>query len=552
MKINIDRPPIMAERAVSCDKESYPISAEKLAFLHAVKLSADQTPTIPLRRSWNMEETSKTLKKPDQMEDEGSADDDSIFSDITDPSAFGSWNTLPFDSSSNSSSFSYLDSSKRQEVLDVSQRVEALGLLDEEKGNCDSFLDLFVKSSSKDRAAFATDCNDTPPQLAQRMYSSMDWTVDSEPMNDRFEGISPDAEDKPMALPKPSYSQKESLAKLAERFRSGCAVCTHTYHLKKYPNTFVGSEAVDFMLSVNLASTREDAVFLGQQFCKDLNLFHHVCWDHTFKDGHFFYIFNDDSAKNARCITPISRRELATLSEKFVEGMPLSKHMSSRFKSYSNTFSGEEAVDYMIQSKLASNRPTAVFLGQRMMEDLDIFESVAHKSRFKDCYHLYRFVTADDTDDSYTDESASMMSQKKGVVDQHHQYIPVSPLPTVKKTLSSAFAHATVGKRKNLGVSFGLVQSRHFERQPECNPATTSGPSLGLGWRFYDDSPVPLKDETTEALKLRFGRVSVQDRTQILKEWGYSKADINRAVRSIKIVRQQRKRSLNKDTRGWH
>jgi hypothetical protein len=39
------------------------------------------------------------------------------------------------------------------------------------------------------------------------------------------------------------------------------------------------------MLEANLAATREEAVFLGQRFLKEMNFFYHVCFDHTFKDG---------------------------------------------------------------------------------------------------------------------------------------------------------------------------------------------------------------------------------------------------------------------------
>jgi hypothetical protein len=84
-----------------------------------------------------------------------------------------------------------------------------------------------------------------------------------------------------------------SLMKMAEELRKGVAVRTHSYHFTKYKKTFVGSEAVDFMVASNMSVTREDAVFLGQRLMKELNLFFHVCWDHTFKDGHYFYRFTD-------------------------------------------------------------------------------------------------------------------------------------------------------------------------------------------------------------------------------------------------------------------
>lgn len=89
----------------------------------------------------------------------------------------------------------------------------------------------------------------------------------------------------PPPIPRRSVSITSALEKLAHTFADGVCVGTHTYHLRRYRNTFVGKEAVDFMLQANLAATREDAIFLGQRFFKEMNLFYHVCFDHTFKDG---------------------------------------------------------------------------------------------------------------------------------------------------------------------------------------------------------------------------------------------------------------------------
>ncbi|KAL3939396.1 MAG: hypothetical protein SGBAC_005864 [Bacillariaceae sp.] len=536
----------------------------KLSWDAPKRPSQDECPTMPLRRSFCAQRDNSEISDADSItdsllppptSDEKTADLSTIVSDITEPSGFASvdasWNASP------NNSFNDIDSSWRNDSLDTSLRIESLGPLEEEKSDNDSFdtpvRKIMLVSSSMDREVFESAQRDMPPQLAVRFHSSMDWTVESQPMDVRFDGSATEAQDKPMTLPKPSYSQQapmpapSGLLKLAQIFTSGCAIGTHTYHLMNYPNTFVGSQAVDFMLSANLASTREDAVFLGQRFCKELNLFHHVYWDHTFKDGLFFYRFKGKCTKDVRCATPLSRKDLVKLSEKFVEGMPVSKHKSRRMKTYRNTFLGEQAVNYMLQAKLASNRPDAVFLGQRMMEELDIFEPVSHNSRFKDSYYLYRFVTGKGNSSSF-DESATIGSLMESVGAQHHQYTPLRNLPPTRPLLSSALSSTTIGgKQKELRVSFGTVGSRFYERHLDCNPATTSGPSLGLGWRFYDDLPIPLSDENSNELEFRGGRLSIKDRTRILKEWGYNKGEISRATKLNKIIRQKRKRSLNKD-----
>ncbi|CAJ1960692.1 unnamed protein product [Cylindrotheca closterium] len=448
-----------------------------------------------------------------------------------------------------------IDNSWRQDVIETSIRIESQESIEEEKDAIDP-VDPRIKrstsSSSMDTALFEFAENDTPPQLVVRHNSYTNRTMEAEPMDTRFGESSSGNQDTAMTFPRPSYSQQLSmpvpsgLQKLAEAFTTGCAVGTHSYRLKKYPNTFVGSEAVDLMLSANLASTREDAVFLGQRFCKELNLFHHVCWDHTFKDGQFFYRFNNECSKDVRCMTPVSRENLVPLSLKFLEGMPVSTHTGRRYKTYRNTFLGEDAVNYMLQSELASDRLEAVFLGQRMMEELGIFEPVSHNNRFKDSCYLYRFATGDCHSSSCGDESATAGSLSESFRAQHQCTSP-SPLPPFNTSRWDTQSCTIDGERKKQKVVFGMIHVRYFERRLERNPATTSGPSLGLGWRFYDGSPAPLKDERSEALEFR-GRLSTQDRSKILKEWGYNRADINRAARSNKIIRQKRNRTFNKYT----
>ena len=64
-----------------------------------------------------------------------------------------------------------------------------------------------------------------------------------------------------------------------------------TYHFRKYPNVFVGSEVVSALVNEGVAATRAEAVALGRQLQKDLGLFRHVCDDHEFEDKWFFYRF---------------------------------------------------------------------------------------------------------------------------------------------------------------------------------------------------------------------------------------------------------------------
>lgn len=162
----------------------------------------------------------------------------------------------------------------------------------------------FARKPSISSLSFSDDCcsreegkeedNDTPPCPVKRALSieSSDPSISLHPL-DKIKDTRHDIIDNDTA-PRPYPKRQESreslvqpssaLTKLAQEFVGGITLRTHTYHLKKYRNTFVGSEAVDFMVNSGLALTREDAVFLGQRFLKELNLFFHVYWDHTFKD----------------------------------------------------------------------------------------------------------------------------------------------------------------------------------------------------------------------------------------------------------------------------
>ena len=60
-------------------------------------------------------------------------------------------------------------------------------------------------------------------------------------------------------------SGKDELESVTERLEQGLEVKDRRYHLKSYKNCFVGSDAVQFMVSSGLTSTEEDALLLGNQ-----------------------------------------------------------------------------------------------------------------------------------------------------------------------------------------------------------------------------------------------------------------------------------------------
>ncbi|KAL7451882.1 hypothetical protein ACHAWC_003661 [Mediolabrus comicus] len=85
----------------------------------------------------------------------------------------------------------------------------------------------------------------------------------------------------------------EAIDQIAARFKAGVEIKDRTYRLVKYPSSFVGGEAVDFMIRDGLATSRDEAVQIGQYMMTELNMFEHVTRDHMFADEYLFYHFVD-------------------------------------------------------------------------------------------------------------------------------------------------------------------------------------------------------------------------------------------------------------------
>jgi hypothetical protein len=104
-------------------------------------------------------------------------------------------------------------------------------------------------------------------------------------------------------------ADSDRLNKMAQAFRQCVLVSDRRYRLKTFKQCFVGSEAVDMLVSTGLVATRKDAVEFGRTLMRELNLFQHVTGDHAFSDEFLFFRFCDAGPTNQRLL-PIS---LATL-----------------------------------------------------------------------------------------------------------------------------------------------------------------------------------------------------------------------------------------------
>ena len=60
------------------------------------------------------------------------------------------------------------------------------------------------------------------------------------------------------------------------------------YYLQKYQGVFTGTELVDWLLSKQLATSREDAVSYGDILLQG-QIIEHIFQEHYFQDENYFY-----------------------------------------------------------------------------------------------------------------------------------------------------------------------------------------------------------------------------------------------------------------------
>jgi pyruvate/2-oxoglutarate dehydrogenase complex dihydrolipoamide dehydrogenase (E3) component len=86
-------------------------------------------------------------------------------------------------------------------------------------------------------------------------------------------------------------SSSEMMNDVAAGFQKYVNIADRTYRFKTYKQCFIGTEAVDYLISSGVATTRADAVRIGQLLMNDYYLFEHVTRDHPFRDEKLFYRF---------------------------------------------------------------------------------------------------------------------------------------------------------------------------------------------------------------------------------------------------------------------
>ena len=83
---------------------------------------------------------------------------------------------------------------------------------------------------------------------------------------------------------------QQSVQAQAEKLESNLDIKDRKYRFKTYKNCFIGSDAVNTIIQLNIALNEEAAVEFGNTLIHN-NLIEHVIKDHLFKNKKLFYRF---------------------------------------------------------------------------------------------------------------------------------------------------------------------------------------------------------------------------------------------------------------------
>ncbi|KAL6050288.1 Phosphatidylinositol 3,4,5-trisphosphate-dependent Rac exchanger 2 protein [Balamuthia mandrillaris] len=153
-----------------------------------------------------------------------------------------------------------------------------------------------------------------------------------------------------------------------------------------FDNTFVGADAVDWMMSRLKITTRLAAVHLGETLM-NRGIIEHVTQSEPFMDSKTsLYRFR----KNQTPCKFYPDEKMTYLIDMMRFGLT-SSIRTHKFKlaKYKNSFKGTDLVDWLTKT-LNLTRAEAVEFGQELMQR-SVFHHVTFSEAFEDKSHLYRF-----------------------------------------------------------------------------------------------------------------------------------------------------------------
>jgi len=157
-------------------------------------------------------------------------------------------------------------------------------------GSLDDTSDVFAEPAPIPVSEEYQESSTPPPSLPDNDESISQSTLLSQPLISWIDRIIASSSNELTS----SENHLRGLDLVRQALLDGVEIKTRRYGLKTYPDCFVASEMVDFMMNKGWAETRDAAVYLGQCLQFQFQWFEHVVEPrrHWFSDRYLFFKFN--------------------------------------------------------------------------------------------------------------------------------------------------------------------------------------------------------------------------------------------------------------------
>lgn len=177
---------------------------------------------------------------------------------------------------------------------------------------------------------------------------------------------------------------------------TGVPVKTHKRRLQVFADSFVGSDAVDW-LARNYSLPRRAAVEVGQRLL-DAHYFHHVAYDRTFEDKKELYEFQELGEGSPKVPEGINWAELVKKMFHAGAGIALGQKKGRFAVAKKNSFAGSDMVDWL-HKNLKVQRHVAITIGQYLLDDGTYFTANKSGDVFADDKDRFYVMKSDTLED---------------------------------------------------------------------------------------------------------------------------------------------------------
>ncbi|ETO19780.1 hypothetical protein RFI_17447, partial [Reticulomyxa filosa] len=163
------------------------------------------------------------------------------------------------------------------------------------------------------------------------------------------------------------------------------------YHGKSYPNCFIGSEAVTWIIEhpkLTKCDTLEKAIVLGNYLIRK-GIMHHVMNQHLFKNDYLFYQFSKD-IDHESVTYKWNSQDLIAIAKEIRQNVEI-RDRTYHFKKYKDCFLGNACVKFLIDRSICTHVPEAIALGNALIEQ-NIIHHVTDGHKFENGPFFYAFV----------------------------------------------------------------------------------------------------------------------------------------------------------------